>query len=183
MKLSCLGIDDILLIIGQQQGSHRYGYDHPDQAQECAPYRERQQYYGGVQSHHLAHYLWGEDIVADALADDIDKHALAYLRPELDLPSERLYIAHGGDGYKRDILEIRDNVKDSHEYPKHYGERYPDDGETDTVEHRRTQGQDNLDAEIAVHAVLDVVLDAIDLGTVFRWYQQPEPFHQPRIVY
>ena len=58
---------DITLVIGDEDSGERQGHNQTDKAQQCAPYRQRQQQYGRVQTHGLAHDLGRDDHVDDDL--------------------------------------------------------------------------------------------------------------------
>ena len=57
--------------------------------EQGAPYRQRQQYYGRIESHSLTHDFRCEDVVAYALAYYINQQTLAEFGPESHLSAHR----------------------------------------------------------------------------------------------
>ena len=180
--LAVLAVGDILVVIGQEEGCQRQGDDEADKAEERAPDREREQDDGGIETHGLAHDLGGKEEVLDALHDDINGHARPPYRPEVDVGVGAVDEAEDGRRHDGDELEIGHHVEQADEEAEDDGEGQADDDEADAEEDADAEGDESLTAEVVVHAVFDVVADAVGARAVFWGHHALEAAKQALVV-
>lgn len=88
--MSCgpLTVADVAGVVVENQGGGGEGDDHAEDAEEGAEDGEGEEDDGGVEAQFVAHDAGGDDVVADALADDVDEGALAHEGPEAGFSAE-----------------------------------------------------------------------------------------------
>lgn len=103
--------------------------------------------------------MWGDDIVAYGLYDEVDQQAFAEHHPECVVAVEAHDEAYYCDGDECYVLEVGDHVEDAYGEAHDEGEWEFDDGESDAVEDAGAESDESLSAEVAVHCFFDVLDD------------------------
>lgn len=77
---------------------------------------------------------------------------------------------------------IGDHVQNANNDAKHDSHRNADNRKTDAVEHRSTEGDESLAAEVPVHVIFDIVFDAVYSSPIFMGHEHTETAHQRGVV-
>ena len=160
-------LDDVAFIIGNEDSGERQGDDESDETEQGSPNGKAEQQDGWVESHGLAHDLWGDDHVDDNLHDDKYGNGRNQDNPEV-LPG-----VHGLEECQEDGrdegkgMEIGHHVHDADEYAEADSHREIDDGETDTEEDTHGEGHEALAADVTVEGFLHVVHQRFPEGANF----------------
>ncbi len=150
-------LGDIALPVCHDEGGERKGYYESDEAEERAPYGEREQEYGWVESHLLAHYLWCHDHINDDLHNGEDEKGEAEDYPETLSGIERLKSCEESGRDEGEGVEIWHEVEDTDkdaETDSHW-EVY--DGEADAEEYAHGEGYEALSAHVCVEGVAGIL--------------------------
>ena len=164
----------IALPVGDDEGGEGQGDNQSDEAQQRTPYRQRQQQYGWVEAHGLAHNLGCHYHVGNQLYHSKEAHGQSEDDPEA-LPRVGGF-EHGKEcgGDDGEGVEIGHQVHDADEDAQAYGHGEVHDRETYAEHHAHTQCHETLPADIVVEFALHVFGQHAPEGAVLlREYAYP----------
>ena len=147
---------DVSLIIGYEDGGEGQGDDEADEAQQGAPYGERQQQYGRVEAHGLAHDFWCYHHVAYYLYDAEHGHGSCQYYPEVLSCVGSLEQGKEHRGDEREGVQIGHKVHYAYHYAEAYGHGKVYYGEAYAEHDAHAERHERLAAYVVVELALHV---------------------------
>ena len=146
----------ITLVVSDDERRQRQGDNQADEAEQCAPHREREQDDGGIKPHGLAHYLRRQHHVGDGLHDEEHADGRRKDYPEVlprvgGLKQRQEY--HGDEGQS---VNVRYEAQNAYQYAEAYRHGEIDYRETYAEKNSYAQRHEALAADVAVHLALHV---------------------------
>ena len=135
------------------EGGERKGYYESDEAEERAPYGEREQEYGWVESHLLAHNLWCYHHINNDLYDSKDEERKTEYHPETLPGIERLESSEEGGRNESEGVEVWHEVENADKDAETYSHRESDDSEAYAEKNAHSEGNEALSAYVCVEGI------------------------------